>query len=264
MVSSRVPGSAGWRSGASAEPERVRRTLQKLQIGKLDAIFCCHAHYDHALDAPLIAKETGARLLGCESTFNVGRGWCVPKTQMHVAHNGETVTCGKFRLTFVESAHSPGDRFPGTIDEPLLPPRRAKAWKTGKVWSVVIEHEGRRVLMHGSANFEPGALRRALGDKKIDTVYLSIGALGAQCDTCVRAYWDEVVVNTGAQRVILVHWDDFFRSLDKELQPMRYALDSFPRNVARIRSLAKEHGVKVVLPILNEPTDPFADPPTRL
>jgi L-ascorbate metabolism protein UlaG (beta-lactamase superfamily) len=242
---------------------RVKRMLETLEVEKIAAVFCGHSHYDHALDAPLIAQITGAKLVGSESTLNVGRGFGLTGAQMLAIRDGETVPFDRFRLTFIQSCHSRGDRFPGCIDKPLKPPARVGSWKTGTTWSVLIEHEGRRVLLHGSANFKPGALRAALRDRPADAVYLGIGTLGKQDDAFVDDYWNEVVRASCARRVIPVHWDDFFRGLDEDLRPMRHAMDAFPDAMARILSHAATDGIEVLLPILGRPTDPFAGLPRQ-
>jgi L-ascorbate metabolism protein UlaG (beta-lactamase superfamily) len=160
---------------------------------------------------------------------------------------------GPFELTFVESVHSPGDLHPGTIDAPLVPPARSGAWKTGTTYSVLIRHEGGTTLVHGSANFIPGALR----GHRADVVYLGIGTLGRRDDRFADAYWDEVVRATGARRVILVHWDDFFQPLDRPLRPMPRIVDRFAAGMRHVLRRADADGVEVLLPVAWQPTDPF-------
>src|SRR6185369_7715532 len=40
---------------------------------KDDAVLCGHSHFDHLLDAPLIAKMTGAKLVGSTTTCAFAR-----------------------------------------------------------------------------------------------------------------------------------------------------------------------------------------------
>ncbi len=42
----------------------IRAMIAKYQLHRLKAIFVCHSHYDHALDAPLLSQLTGAKLYG--------------------------------------------------------------------------------------------------------------------------------------------------------------------------------------------------------
>ncbi|AKJ14853.1 metallo-beta-lactamase [Streptomyces incarnatus] len=238
-------------------PDRplVRAAIDRLRVRNLAAVVCAHSHYDHALDAPVWALETGAELVGSPSTANIGRGLGVPEPRLRVVADGETVSYGRFDLTFLESVHSPGDRFPGTVDEPLVPPARAGAWRTGAAYSVLVAHPAGRVLLHASANVRPGALR----GRSADVIYLGIGNLGRQSAEFLRTYWDEVVVATGARRVVLVHWDDFFAGLHRPLRPMPRFLDDIGTTMSRLLPLARRDGVDVVLPVTWRPSAPLAD-----
>ena len=65
---------------------------------------------------------------------------------------------------------------------------------------------------------------------------------------------------TGARRVVLVHWDDFFVSLDRPLRPLRYPMDDLGRTLARLTVLAGEQGVELQLPVPWVATSPAAFP----
>lgn len=237
------------------DPSLVRSAIARLRVEELAAVVCAHSHYDHALDAPVWALETGAELVGSPSTANIGRGLGVPESSLRVVADGATVSYGRFDLTFLDSVHSPGDHYPGTVDEPLVPPARAGAWKTGTAYSVLIAHPAGRILLHASANFRPGALQGRLAD----VVYLGVGSLGRQRPGFLDAYWDEVVVTTGARRVVLVHWDDFFVGLHRPLRPMPYFLDNLDATMSRLLPLARRDGVDVVMPVAWQASAPLAD-----
>ncbi|WP_187266053.1 MBL fold metallo-hydrolase [Alkalisalibacterium limincola] len=195
--------------------EEIARVLERLGVERLEAVIPLHAHYDHAMDASSVAELTEARVIGSESVTNVARGHPLPERQIQLIEDGETIALGRFRLTFIESLHAPGDRAPGVITEPLKSPSHATRFRTGTVYSMLVEHEGRRVLVHSSAGFLPGNL----ADHQADVVYLSIGDLGTQGASYREAYWDEVVAAVGARRVVLTHWDNLFLRLDDRLQP---------------------------------------------
>ncbi len=232
---------------------RIDAVLRRVGVSTIDAVFASHSHYDHALDAPVIAKTTGAMLLGSESTANVGRGLGLPERQIDVVRDGETRRYGDFELTFIESEHGGGNPAPGDVRAPLRPPAHALRWKTGATWSVLIRHGETSLLVHGSAGYKRGALR----NRRADVVYLGIGTSRWPRKGFIDTYWDEVVRRTGARRVILVHWDNFFRSLDKPLWPQ--SRERFEAMLSRISQRAAADCVDVVLPVLWEPTDPFAD-----
>ncbi|MFE4453071.1 MBL fold metallo-hydrolase [Streptomyces sp. NPDC056796] len=223
----------------------VRAAIERLRVESLAAVVCAHSHYDHALDAPVWALETGAELVGSESTANIGRGLGLPESSLRLVRDGDTVTYGNFTLTFLDSLHSAGDHYPGTVDRPLVPPARAGSWRTGTAFSVLVSHPEGRVLLHASANYRPGALR----GQQADVIYLGVGQLGRQPVEFLHRYWDEVVAETGARRVIPVHWDDFFLGLDRPLRPMPYLFDDLGTTMSRLLPLAHRDGVEVVLPL---------------
>jgi L-ascorbate metabolism protein UlaG (beta-lactamase superfamily) len=116
-----------------------------------------------------------------------------------------------------------------------------------------MPHGSRTLLVHGSANYEPEALK----GRHADVVYLGVGGIRRESDAFVSAYWNEVVRRTAAKRVFLVHWDNFFRGLDRQLEPMRSPRDSFPEARDRIQRLADADNVDVRIPEAWTPIDPF-------
>lgn len=225
--------------------------LQSLGVRRLAAVVPLHAHYDHAMDAPVVAQRSGALLLGGPSVLKVGRGQGLPEAQMREVKAGDVVELGRFKLRFLASRHSPTPWSDGvtaeTITEPLTPPAHASAWREGEVWSLLVEHaSGRRFLVLGSAGFVPGALvgRRA------DTVFLGVGTLGRKDTGYREAYWTETVRAVGARRVIPVHWDDFWRPLDEPLVAMPMLLDDVEMTLADLQERGARDGIEIRLPPL--------------
>ena len=90
-------------------PDRgvIAAALQRLGVDTAAAVMVLHSHFDHAMDAPIVAELTGAALLGSESTANVGRGLRLPEEQIRVVVPGEPMRYGRFTVTFFESRHWP-------------------------------------------------------------------------------------------------------------------------------------------------------------
>ncbi len=239
------------------DPAAVERGLQQLGVTKLAAVVPLHSHYDHAMDAPLVAQRTGAVLVGGASTLNVGRGLGLADAQMREVRAGDTLEFGRFKLRFLASRQSPtpwsDGATPETLDAPLKPPARAGAWREGDVWSLLVEHaSGRRLLVQGSAGFVPGAL----AGRRADTVFLGVGTLGRKTEDYREAYWTETVRAVGARRVIAVHWDDFWLPLDAPLQAMPLLLDDFATTMADLQERGERDGIEVRLPPLFTPFVP--------
>ena len=239
----------------SPSPARVDGCLARARVSRLVAVIPVHTHIDHVLDSALVADRTGAQLVGGESAANVGRGYGLPESRLVVAVGGEPIRLGPYEVTLVESHHCPPDRFPGAISAPLTPPVRASAYRCGEAWSALVHHgpTGRRLLIQGSAGF----VRGALAGYHADAVYLSVGQLGLQPRSYLIDYWAETVRAVGARRVVLIHWDDFFRPLSKPLRALPYAGDDLDVSIRILDELAARDGVALHLPTVWRPEDPW-------
>jgi L-ascorbate metabolism protein UlaG (beta-lactamase superfamily) len=236
-------------------PARVDGSLARAGVKRLEAVVPVHTHFDHALDSALVADRTGAKLVGGESAANVGRGHGLDESRLVVADPGRPIRLGTFDITLVGSQHSPPDRFPGTIDQPVVPPVKAAAYRCGEAWSTFVHHRpsDRRLLIQGSAGFVKGAL----AGRRADVVYLGVGQLGVQPQSYVLDYWTETVRSVGARRVVLVHWDDFFRPLSKPLRALPYVADNLDCSLGVLSGLAERDGVALDLPTVWRREDPW-------
>ncbi len=238
----------------------IMEALGRAGITRLAAVIPVHSHYDHAMDAPYVAKWTGAELSGSASTQQVGIGAGLSPDRIRVAQPGEAVTYGRFTVTLLRSEHVPSPfLMAGEITSPLTPPARTKDYRLGECYTVVIRHDGRTIVVQGSAGFIPGALK----DVQADVVYLGVATLGKQPAAYRDSLWNEVVVATGAKRVIAIHWDDFLRSLHKPLRPMPRLMDDFDATMRFLLSHAGAGAPDIRLPVEFARTDPFAGLPPQ-
>lgn len=204
----------GWRTiafGSPLEPKHalVREWAARLGGEKTAAVIVSHSHFDHAADAPCFSLETGAPLIGTESTINIGRGSGVPEGRLISVKPGQTMKFGNFTVRFVESAHGPAFLgripYPGTIDNPLVPPAPANRYRLGGVFSLLVSHPSGTILHHGSAGFLPGMYDGIRADAVL------LGITGRE-DT--DTYLKQVALKTGARLVIPIHQDNFTRPLE--------------------------------------------------
>jgi L-ascorbate metabolism protein UlaG (beta-lactamase superfamily) len=239
----------------SPSPARVDGCLKRAQVKRLAAVIPVHTHFDHALDSALVADRTGAQLVGGESAANVGRGYGLAEDRIVVAESGEPIRLGNFDVTLIESRHCPPDRFPGAITEPVIPPVKAAAYRCGEAWSALVHHRSsrRRLLIQGSAGFVKGSLT----GRQADVVYLGVGQLGRQPESYLVDYWTETVRTVGAHRVVLVHWDDFFRPLSKPLRALPYVADDLDASLRILTRLAADEGVALDMPTVWRREDPW-------
>jgi L-ascorbate metabolism protein UlaG (beta-lactamase superfamily) len=235
--------------------DRIDNGLVRAGVRRLEAVIPVHTHYDHALDSAVVAEHTGARLVGGESAANIGRGQGLPEDRLVVARAGEAMSFGPYEVTLIESEHCPPDRYPGAITEPVVPPAKASAYRCGQAWSTFVSHRptGRRMLIQGSAGFVPGAL----AGHRADVVYLGVGQLGLRPRDYIVDYWAETVRTVGARRVVLIHWDDFFRPLTEPPRATLYAGDDLDVSMRVLSRLAANDGIALHLPRVWQREDPW-------
>ena len=149
------------------------------------------------------------------------------------------------RSPSIASEHCPPDRFPGEITEPVVPPAKAAAYKCGEAWSILVEHaSGRPAADPGQRRVRRGRARRP----QAEVAYLGIGQLGKQDAAYIEAYWEHTVRAVGARRVVLIHWDDFFRPLDQPLRALPYLGDDLDATMRVLVPLAEKDGVSLHFP----------------
>ncbi|OBI63430.1 MBL fold metallo-hydrolase [Mycolicibacterium fortuitum] len=233
----------------------IEGCLARLGVDKLEAVLPVHSHFDHAMDSAVVAERTGARLVGGTSTAQVGIGGGLDPERTVTVTPGEAVSLGAYDVTLFESEHCPPDRFPGIITEPVVPPVKVAAYKCGEAWSTLVHHRpsDRRLLIVGSAGAVPGAL----AGQHAEVVYLGIGQLGLQSEQYFESYWAETVRTVEARRVVLIHWDDFFRPLHKPLRALPFAGDDLDVSMRLLSRLAERDGVDLHLPTVWQPADPW-------
>jgi len=210
------------------DEDAVARGLARLGVRQAAAVLVVHSHYDHAMDAPIVAEQTGAVVVGSESTANVARGLGLPDDRIVVASPAHELRFGAFAIRMIPAPHFPHGMAMGTITAPLVPPARATAYEEGGSFSVLVTHPAGTILVHASAGFEPGAL----DDVRADVVLLGIAGLGTKPGAYRRDYWREVVGPTRPRLVIPIHWDDFTRPGSAPLVPMPALLDDFADTMA--------------------------------
>jgi L-ascorbate metabolism protein UlaG (beta-lactamase superfamily) len=189
----------------------IERGLARNEVDRLAFVIPVHSHFDHAMDAPEVAKRTGAILWGSESTANIGRGWGLDEGQIRVAVDREPVRVGQFTITLIETNHF---EFPDAkigeqalanprISEPLTPPVATFDYRVGQPYAIHVAHPRGSILIQASAGYQAGGL---VGFDA-DILFLGIGGIGSQTLDYREAYWRETVTPSGARDVILIHWD---------------------------------------------------------
>ncbi len=205
------------------------------------------------MDSPEVAKRTGALVVGSESTANIARGWGLTEDRIRTVRDSESLSFGRFQVTLISSRHAPTLFTGGEIREPLVPPVRANQYQEGGIFSVLIKHDEKTLLVQSSAGFVEAALR----GRRADAVFLAVGVLGKQDEAFQHAYWREIVKTVGARRVIPIHWDDFTLPLEQPLVPIPFPFDNFAKSMAFVLNRGRQDGVDVKFAPTWTNIDPF-------
>jgi L-ascorbate metabolism protein UlaG (beta-lactamase superfamily) len=181
-----------------------------------DAIVLGHTHFDHALDVPAIALRTGAAVYGSRSAAALCLARGVPADRVEMVERdagGAPVEreVGPFRLRFVPSAHAPllfGRAVPakGDIADCGDVPMRAEAYRCGAVFGVEIRVAGKTIYHLGSAE---------LVDASVDVANVDLLLTCVAGWTTSRDFPERVGYRIAPGAVLLSHWDDFLRPLDR-------------------------------------------------
>jgi L-ascorbate metabolism protein UlaG (beta-lactamase superfamily) len=218
----------------------------------VDAILVGHSHYDHLMDAPEIAKRTGARIVGSRTTASFARAAAVPEAQIHeLPDDGGTFRVGALDVTFVPSLHGRialgRVPLPGEVRKPPRLPARLWHYRMGGAFGILVRAPGLSLYHNGSADLVDAALQ----GRRADVVL--VGLAGRQA---TRGYLQRLLGALEPSVVIPTHHDTFFRPLEAgpRLLPGIH-LDGFVAETRRHRP-----GARIVMPtyedVLHVPADP--------
>jgi L-ascorbate metabolism protein UlaG (beta-lactamase superfamily) len=131
------------------------------KIHRVNYILITHGHGDHALDAPYIARKTGAVIIGNETVANLARAYDVPDEQLIVVRGGEDYDFGAFSLKVIPSIHSALDHkhyftnspWAGNAPRGLKAPLKCGDFVEGSSVAYLLRLAGHQVLIMGSMNY---------------------------------------------------------------------------------------------------------------
>lgn len=202
--------------------------------GELAGVLIGHTHFDHAIDAPEIARRFDAKAYGSASLGALMRLHGLADRTVVVEAN-KTYELGPFAVRFIRSAHSKlilGRKVPfdGELTCDHLHGLTPGAYKCGQVWGIRIEAAGASFYHQGSADL----LDDELPHEPVD--FFLAGVAGR---SVTKDYWRRILRKLDPATIVPTHYDNFFRPLDAPLAPVaRVKLDELPEEISRVSSSA--------------------------
>jgi L-ascorbate metabolism protein UlaG (beta-lactamase superfamily) len=228
-------------------PALPDRGLIDRYVPRADAILIGHTHWDHAVDAPAIARRDGATVYGSDSLAQLMalHGLDSVIVEPHRAYD-----IGPFVVRFTPSRHSKllfGRRVP--FDGPLtcedLHGLSPGAYKCGDVFGIRVEVAGTSFYHQGSADLRD--------DERIEPVDVFLaGVTGRQV---TPRYWERILPRLDPRVVVPTHYDDFFAPLDRPLKLVRRVdLEGLPGEIHAVS------GATTLAAVPRDPARPAATP----
>ena len=198
--------------GSPVQPDehRIDDAMKRL-ARKVDAILVTHGHVDHLLDAPVLMRKTGARLIGSRTAIELADRTGVPASRCHAVTEGDVLDVGPWRIRAFTATH---DRlfsvvpFAGEV-RGSGPPRRAADWVCGEPLAYLIEIARERIFIDSGGT--PAVLPPA------DIAPVDLAILGAALPDS-RARFSAAVWRLRPRYVFPSHQDNFFQPLSAGFQ----------------------------------------------
>jgi L-ascorbate metabolism protein UlaG (beta-lactamase superfamily) len=172
-----------------------------------------HTHFDHAVDAPAIAKRLHCQAYGSSSLARLMRLHGVGERAVEVEPY-RRYELGPFTVSFTPSLHSKlvlglAVPFDGELTCDHLDALSPSAYRCGQVWGIHIEVAGATFYHQGSANLLDEAIRH----REVDFFLAGVAGRGFTQD-----YWRRILGRLQPRTIVPTHYDDFFRPLDAQMQ----------------------------------------------
>ena len=197
------------RRRALPDPEMIERFARA--PGPVAGVLIGHTHFDHAVDAPSLARRFGAKAYGSASLAHLMQLHGLRDSAVEVEPH-QPYELGPFVVRFVPSRHSKllfGRKVPmdGELTCDHLHGLVPTAYRCGAVYGIRIDVAGVSIYHQGSADLDDRELR----DDAVD-VFLA----GVAGRSVTPRYWERILPKLDPRVVIPTHYDNFFSPLGAE------------------------------------------------
>jgi L-ascorbate metabolism protein UlaG (beta-lactamase superfamily) len=181
--------------------------------GEVAGVLVGHTHFDHAVDAPAIARRFGCKAFGSDSLVTLMglhglAEWAV------AVEPYRTYELGPFEVSFTPSVHSKlllglAVPYDGDLTCEHLDALTPGAYRCGQVWGISIKVAGISFYHQGSANLIDEAVR----ERGVDVFLAGIAGRSFTDD-----YWKRIIPRLDPKVVVPTHYDNFFRPLGNPME----------------------------------------------
>ncbi len=203
--------------------------------GEVAGVLVGHTHFDHAVDAPAIARRFGCKTYGSDSLVTL-MGLHGLAEQAVSVEPYRTYELGSFEVSFTPSVHSKlllglAVPYDGDLTCEHLDALSPSAYRCGQVWGISIRVAGICFYHQGSANLIDEAIR----ERGVD-VFLA----GVAGRSFTEDYWKRIIPRLDPAVVVPTHYDNFFRPLGQRMEFVsNVQLTALPSEIASVSSDAR-------------------------
>ena len=211
----------------------VERSLPPVRDA--EAILVGHAHFDHLLDVPYVARvrapdatiyasRTAKNILAGDSALDNDRVMAMNDIAGTAARPGTWVKTqgGRVRIMALIAGHAPHfqgvELYRGTVDQPLDElPRRAEDWVGGQTLAYLIDFLDGDGSVAFRVHYQDAAASSPLGQVPQlppgDQAPVDVVILCPPSFSEVEQYPEGIIENTQPRVALLGHWEDFLKPL---------------------------------------------------
>ncbi len=218
---------------------RVRpdRALIARHLPRCDWILVTHAHWDHLMDVPDLARRTAATVWGSPNACALLAACGLPQAQIRPIHGGERLVLGDWTVDVLPGEHMRAPGFaPGPLPADLRPPLRLRDYRMDLCFSFALQIGRLRLLDWHSNTLDWAVLA--------DVLFLGPDQ--------PLPYYRQLLRAVRPRLVIPVHWDDLFCPLSRPIHPVlappRWAWPpvrrmDLPRFRQEVEQMARDQGM---------------------
>lgn len=204
---SRVPLATLLRGGRALPNEELLHRWAYAD-GEVLGVLVGHTHFDHAVDAPAIARRFRCDAYGSRSLLRLMSLHGIAERAVLVEPY-RRYELGPFTVSFTPSVHSKlllGFAVPmdGELSCEHLDALSPRAYRCGDVYGITVDVAGVRFYHQGSANLIDDAVR----ERDVD-VFLA----GVAGRSFTPSYWSRILRLIEPKTIVPTHYDNFFAPL---------------------------------------------------